>query len=188
MATCPDCGAQVEIRGTYVEKSSGDSLVLQGCPTCRTELVHAKKTGRWYKLSRQAASDSFRAAAGESHRADLHRALSDSRAHRLGRLVAIFDVANELAGVQTRYIERHVENAKFVCRNWKLECETNAISTLESIENRQKLDALIQKHLEDADDMRSEENLSVEEQKRLGREYRRYKKALAKKFDLTVSW
>ncbi len=156
-------------------------MVLRGCPTCRTEWVHAKKTGRWYKLRRQKASDSFRAA-GESQRADLHRALSDSRAHRLGRLVAIFDVANELAGVQTRYIERKVENPKFVCHNWKLECETNAISELESAENRQKLDALIQKHIEYADDMRSEENLSVEEQKRLAREYRRYKKALAKKF------
>ena len=161
-------------------------MVIRGCPICRSEWVHAKQTGRWYKLRRQEANDSR--AEGKPLRPDLHRALSDSRAHRLGRLVAIFDIANELAGVQTRYIERHVESPKFVCRNWKLECETNAISTLESIENRQKLDALIQKHLEDADDMRSEENLSVEEQKRLGREYRRYKKALAKKFDLTVSW
>ena len=187
MATpCPDCGGQAKLRGTYVERNSGDSLVIRGCPTCRSEWVHAKKTGRWYKLRRQEANDSR--AEGEPLRPDLHRALPDSRAHRLGRLVAIFDVANELAGVQTRYIERHVETPKFVCRNWKLECETNAISALESIESRQKLDALIQKHLEDADDMRSEENLSVEEQKRLAREYRRYKKALAKKFDLTVSW
>lgn len=182
---CPDCGGQSKIRGTYVEKKSGDSLILRGCPTCRTEWVHAKQTGRWYKLRRQEANDSR--AGGEPIRPDLHRALSDSRAHRLGRLVAIFDVANELAGVQTRYIERHVENPKFVCRNWKLECETNAISELESIETRQKLDALIHRHIEDEDHMRCEENLSVEEQKTLGREYRRYKKALAKNFELTIS-
>ncbi len=161
-------------------------MVIQGCPTCRSEWVHAKKTGRWYKLRRQEANDSR--AEGKPLRPDLHRALPDSRAHRLGRLVAIFDVANEQAGVQTRYIERHVENPKFICYNWRLECETNAISAIECTETRQKLDALIQKHLEDGNGKRSEEELSAEEQQTLKVEYGRYKKALAKKFEPVFDW
>ena len=188
MATpCPDCGGEVEIRGTYVEKGSGDSLVLRGCPNCRTEWVHAKHTGRWYKLRRQEGSGSSRAV-GEPLRADLHRALPDTRAHRLGRLIAVYDVVSEQAGIQTSYIDRHVETPKFVVYNWRLECETNAISALESVESRQKLDALIHKHLEDCDDMRSEKKLSAEEQRTLREEYGRYKTALAKKFESTLSW
>ncbi len=188
MATpCPDCGGPSKIRGTYVELNSRDSLILQACPACRSEWVHAKRTGRWYKLRRQAGSEKSRSGS----QADLHRALPDSRAHRLGRLIAIFDVANEQAGVQTRYIERRVEKPKYVCYNWKLECETNAISELECVETRQKLDALIQRHLADGaegDDMLSEEKLSAEEQQTLLAEYKRYKKALAKKFETDFTW
>ena len=182
MTPCPDCGGRAKIRGTYVEKGSGNSLVVRACPNCCTEWVHEKRTGKWYKQCQEPARKPP-AEEGE------HRALPDSRAHRLGRLIAVYDVASEQAGLKTSYIERHVKNPKFVSYNWKLECETNAISSLESEESRQKLDALIQTHLADRDDMRSEEDLSADELQTVRAEYRRYKKALEHKFDTpTFSW
>lgn len=166
-----------------MEKGTGDSLVLRACANCRTEWIHAQRTGRWYKPC-QAGGAQPHAETG-----DHHQALPDSRAHRLGRLIAVFDVASALAGLSTRYIERHVKNAKFVSYNWKLECETNAISSLESVETRQKLDALIQKHLADRADMKSEDDLGAEEQQTIRSEYRRYKAALERKFTShSFSW
>lgn len=179
MTPCPDCGGRVKIRGTYVEKGSGNSLVVRACPSCRTEWVHAKRTGKWYKQCQVSAAQPP-AEGGEQ------RTLPDSRAHRLGRLIAVFDVASDQAGLKTSYIERHVKNPKFVSYNWKLECETNAISSLESVEDRQKLDALIQTHLGDREDMRSEKDLSADELQTLRAEYRRYKKALESKFNTQI--
>ena len=115
----------MKIRGTFVEKGSGDSLVARACPSCRIEWIHAKRTDKWYRPHQVGAGKPQTVEPGE------HPALPDSRAHRLGRMIAVFDVANEQAGLKTRYIERHVKNAKFVTYNWKLECETNAISSLE---------------------------------------------------------
>ena len=181
---CPDCGEPSTVRGTFVEKASSAVLVLRACAACRTEWVHAKETGRWYKLRKQEGTDSRVG----SKRLDLHQALGDSRAHRLGRLVAIYDVANEQAGIQMRYIERRLDSPLFVCRNWKLECETNAISQLESDETRQKLGALIQKSFVDLESMRFDQPLSVEEQHTLRNEYRRYKQAIASKFESEMSW
>lgn len=165
-----------------MEKGSRNSLVVRACPACRTEWVHEKSTNKWYRLC-QSGAGKPPAESGE------RQGLSDSRAHRLGRLIAVLDVANEQAGIKARYIERHVKNARFVSYNWKLECETNAISSLESAESRQKLDSLIQKHLGDREDMRSEEDLSPGEIDTLRAEYRRYQKALAQKFrTLDFSW
>lgn len=181
--TCPSCGGKTKIRGTYTEKNSGDSLVVRTCPGCRTDWVHAKRSGRWYRRFEKGASVQLGAADASVGM------LQDGRPNRMGRLIAVFDVANEMAGLQTRYIERHIENAKFVTYNWKLECETNAISSLQDDGLRATLDGLIQKCLEGRDDMRSEDALSSDEQQVIRAEYRRYKTALMKKLrEPSMTW
>ena len=76
-----------------------------------------------------------------------------------------------------------MKNPKFVSCNWKLECATNAISSLESVELRERLDALIQENLGDRAAMRGEADLSKEELETLQAEYRRYKNTLMQTFD-----
>lgn len=181
---CPGCGGKTRIRGTYTEKDSGDSLIVRTCSDCRTDWVHARRSGRWYRRFEKARGQQ---AAGSPDVSG--GALQDSRPHRIGRLIAVFDVANEAAGLQTKFIERHIENPKFVSYNWKLECETNAISSLEDAGLRATLDGLIQKSLGDRGDMRSEDALSADEQQIIRAEYRRYKTALTRKLrEPTASW
>ncbi len=174
---CPSCGGRAKIRATYREKGSRDSLDVRVCSNCRTEWVHAKGIDKWYKNWPETPEQETRAS--DEHAAAVH----DSPAHRLGRLIAIFDVASEKAGLKTSYIERHVKNPKFVSCNWKLECATNAISSLESVELRERLDALIQENLGDRAAMRGEADLSKEELETLQAEYRRYKNTLMQTFD-----
>ncbi len=89
MIACPLCGEKVTAHSSYTEKNTGNILVVCRCSTCSTDWVHAKATDKWYKYVPRAVdrkeSAVVQAAAPEDK----------NRAQRLGRLIAIFDVANE---------------------------------------------------------------------------------------------